>query len=62
MNGEAPQVYTVGEGFVENPGCHHIVGENNSNSSPAKLFAVFIVDTEVVRRGYDCLTVTDEGW
>lgn len=62
MNGNPPQVYGVGESFVETPGCHHTVGENNSSDSTAKLVAVFIVDTEVVRKGYEDLTVIDEGW
>jgi quercetin dioxygenase-like cupin family protein len=62
MNGEPPNIYGVGESFVENPGCHHTVGENHSSVSPAKLIAVFVVDTEVVRRGYSSLTVIDEGW
>lgn len=62
MNGEPPRVYGVGEGFVEMPGCHHTVGENNSRDRIAKLVAVFVVDTEVVGRGYENLTVVDEGW
>lgn len=62
MNGEPPTVYGVGEGFVEMPGCHHTVGENNSRDRIAKLVAVFVVDSEVVGRGYEGLTVIDEGW
>lgn len=31
-------------------------------SSPAKLIAVFVVDTDVVQKGYGSLTVIDEGW
>lgn len=30
MNGEPPRVYEVGQSFMEAPGCHHTVGENNS--------------------------------
>lgn len=62
MNGEPPRVYGLGEGFVEMPGCHHTVGENNSRDRTARLVAVFVVDSEVVRRGYEGLTVIDEGW
>lgn len=61
MNGNPPKVYKVGESFMELPGCHHTVGENISCEIPAKLVAVFIVDTEVVSKGYDGLTVIDEG-
>lgn len=62
MNGEPPRVYEVGDSFVEMPGCHHTVGENNSREKPARLVAVFVVDTEVVSKGYENLTVIDEGW
>lgn len=62
MNGDPPRVYGAGEGFVEAPGCHHTVGENNSREGPARLVAVFVVDTEVVKKGYEVLTVVDEGW
>lgn len=62
MNGDPPRVYGVGEGFVEMPGCHHTVGENNSADEPATLEAVFVVDSEVVSKGYEGLTVVDEEW
>lgn len=62
MNGNPPKVYEVGESFIEQPGCHHTVGENNSQRKGAKAIAVFFVDTEVVRQGYEGLTVLDEGW
>lgn len=60
MNGNPPRVYEVGESFMELPGCHHTVGENNSKDQRAKLMAVFIVDTEVVKQGYEGLVVIDE--
>ncbi|ERS96177.1 cupin domain protein [Sporothrix schenckii 1099-18] len=60
MNGNPPKVYQVGEGFIEQPGCHHTIGENNSQEKPATLVAVFIVDTEVVKGGYNRLTVLDD--
>ncbi|KAF4920887.1 hypothetical protein CGCVW01_v006458, partial [Colletotrichum viniferum] len=62
MNGNPPQVYKVGESFMEQPGCHHTVGENNSRVLGAKLLAIFVVDTEVVKGGYDKLTIVDEEW
>ncbi|KAJ0117449.1 cupin domain protein [Diaporthe amygdali] len=62
MNGNPPRVYEAGESFMETPSCHHTVGENNSIEIPAKLVAIFVVDTEVVRKGYEGLTVIDEEW
>jgi quercetin dioxygenase-like cupin family protein len=62
MNGNPPKVYGVGESFLEMPGCHHTVGENVSQEKHAKLVAVFVVDTKVVRAGYENLTVIDEGY
>ncbi|SPN96544.1 related to cupin domain protein [Cephalotrichum gorgonifer] len=60
MNGNPPQVYTPGEAFLERPGCHHTVGENNSPVEAAKAIAVFVVDTEIVKSGgYAALTVLD---
>ncbi|KAF6826992.1 cupin domain protein [Colletotrichum plurivorum] len=60
MNGNPPKVYGVGESFAEMPGCHHTVSENSSTEHPAKLVAVFVVDTEVLKGGYGALTVIDE--
>ncbi|KAK1445962.1 hypothetical protein CMEL01_10205 [Colletotrichum melonis] len=60
MNGNPPKVYEVGESFMELPGCHHTVGENPSSENRAVLVAVFVVDTEVLKSGYDGLTVLDE--
>ncbi|KAF4467410.1 cupin 2 conserved barrel domain-containing [Fusarium albosuccineum] len=62
MNGNPPKVYKAGESFMELPGCHHTVGENQSQDQRAKAIAVFIVDTDVVKQGYEGLTVLDEGW
>lgn len=62
MNGNPPQVYKVGENFREFPGCHHTVGENNSKEAPAKMIATFVIDTEVVKAGYQNLVILDEGW
>lgn len=43
---EQAKVYRVGEGFYELPGQHHRVSENASDSEPASLLAVFVVDTK----------------
>jgi quercetin dioxygenase-like cupin family protein len=38
-------VYRAGESFSEMPGDHHAVSENASPTAPARLLAVFVVDT-----------------
>jgi quercetin dioxygenase-like cupin family protein len=38
-------VYSAGESFSELPGDRHGVSENASKTEPAKLLAVFVVDT-----------------
>lgn len=38
-------VYHAGENFAELPGDHHAVSMNDSDTKPAKLLAVFVVDT-----------------
>jgi quercetin dioxygenase-like cupin family protein len=43
---EPAKVYQAGEGFHEEPGAHHRVSENASETQPASLLAVFIVDAE----------------
>ncbi len=45
VEGEPARVYKAGESFYENPGAHHLAGENVSATEPAKLLAVFVVDT-----------------
>lgn len=63
MNGNPPEVYGPGGTFLERPGCHHTVAENNSATEPATLLATFVVDTEVLKvGGYGALTVVDEDW
>ena len=39
-------VYRAGESFAELPGDHHGVSANASDTEPAKLLAVFVVDTD----------------
>ena len=43
-NGPA-RVYRAGESFFEVPGAHHRISRNASKTQPAKLLAVFVVDT-----------------
>jgi quercetin dioxygenase-like cupin family protein len=38
--------YRAGESFSENPGDRHAVSENASATEPARLLAVFVVDTD----------------
>lgn len=40
------RVYRAGETWYEVPGAHHRVSENASATHPAKLLAVFVVDSE----------------
>lgn len=44
--GQPERTYSAGESFYEVPGAHHVVSRNASDSEPAKLLAVFIVDTD----------------
>ncbi|HEV7776424.1 MAG TPA: cupin domain-containing protein [Luteibacter sp.] len=45
VNDGPVQTYTAGQAFYEEPGAHHRVSRNASKTAPAKLLAVFIVDT-----------------
>ncbi|MCE4226788.1 cupin domain-containing protein [Methylobacterium sp. C25] len=40
------RVYRAGEWWTENPGAHHEVSANASDTAPAKLLAVFVVDSD----------------
>lgn len=44
VNDEPVRVYGPGEMWFESPGSHHRVSENASDTEPARLLAVFIVD------------------
>ncbi len=46
VEGEPVHVYRAGQTWYENPGAHHVVSENASQIEPAKLLAVFVVDTK----------------
>lgn len=45
VNDGPVKTYRVGENFTELPGDHHGVSANASDTKPAKLLAVFVVDT-----------------
>ncbi|NWC64131.1 cupin domain-containing protein [Cedecea sp. P7760] len=44
--GQPERTYKAGESWYEDPGAHHVVSRNASKTAPAKLLAVFIVDTK----------------
>jgi quercetin dioxygenase-like cupin family protein len=46
VDSEAVRVYRAGEAWFENPGAHHRVSENASDTKPARLLAVLIVDAQ----------------
>jgi len=39
------EVFKAGQSWTEAPGAHHVVSENASKTKPAKLLAVFVVDS-----------------
>jgi quercetin dioxygenase-like cupin family protein len=39
------QIVKAGEHFTEKPGAHHAVSENASDTEPAKVLAIFVVDS-----------------
>ncbi|QOZ35013.1 cupin domain-containing protein [Bradyrhizobium sp. CCBAU 53421] len=45
LEGEAAHTYRAGESFFEPPGAHHMLGRNASATEPAKILAVFVVDS-----------------
>ena len=44
VNDEPARVYRPGEGWFEKPGAHHVISENASDTKPARLLAIFLVD------------------
>ncbi|OAF19558.1 cupin domain-containing protein [Bradyrhizobium neotropicale] len=46
VNDEPAKVFHKGENFSEKPGDRHAVSANASDTEPAKLLAVFVVDTD----------------
>ncbi|BDU21489.1 cupin domain-containing protein [Dyella sp. GSA-30] len=45
VDNQPARIYTAGQAFYEEPGAHHRISRNASKSEPAKLLAVFVVDT-----------------
>jgi len=45
VNDQPDHVYNAGESWTEMPGDHHKVSANASTTKPARLLAIFIVDT-----------------
>jgi quercetin dioxygenase-like cupin family protein len=52
VNGGEVKVYKTGENWMEVPGDHHQVSANASETKPAKLLAVFVVDTDETKLVY----------
>jgi len=46
VNDEPARVYTAGQAFCEEPGAQHRISRNASKTEPAKLLAVFVVNTD----------------
>jgi quercetin dioxygenase-like cupin family protein len=46
VNDEPKRVYRAGESWQEAPGAAHKISRNASKTEPAKLLAVFVVDTD----------------
>ena len=45
VNDEPVKVYKAGESWFEAPGAHHRVSENASTTEPARMLAIFVVDS-----------------
>lgn len=45
VNDAPERTYQAGESWTEQPGDHHQVSQNASTTAPAKLLAIFVVDT-----------------
>jgi len=46
VNGSPERVYQAGENFLEEPGSFHAVSANASDTQPARLLAVFVLDSD----------------
>jgi quercetin dioxygenase-like cupin family protein len=46
VDGGEIRVLHAGESFTEAPGAHHTISENASATEPAKVIAIFVVDTK----------------
>lgn len=59
MNHDPPFIVRPGETWFEGPGCHHVRGENASDSVSASFYAVFVVDDKIIKDGYGNLLIVD---
>jgi quercetin dioxygenase-like cupin family protein len=46
VNGSPEKIYKAGENWVEEPGAFHGASANASTTEPARILAVFVVDTD----------------
>ncbi len=46
MNDGPTQIYRAGESWYELPAARHLVSRNASKTEPAKLLAVFVLDSD----------------
>lgn len=46
VEGQPARVYKLGECWTEVPSDHHLASRNTSETQPAQLLAVFVVDTD----------------
>jgi quercetin dioxygenase-like cupin family protein len=46
VDDEEPRVYRAGESWHETPGAHHRVSRNASETEPARLLAIFVLDSD----------------
>ena len=46
VNDGSERIYRAGESWTEKAGDHHQVSRNASNTEPATLLAIFVVDTK----------------
>jgi catalase len=53
VDDQSAKVYQAGESFFETPGAHHRISENASDTEPARLLAVFVLDPD------ETLTIPD---
>lgn len=49
VEGDPARIYHAGDSWSEAPGAHHRISENASATRPARLLAVFVVDTADTR-------------
>lgn len=46
VNNEKPKIYQAGQSWFEEPEAVHSISRNVSKTKPAKLLAIFVVDTD----------------